>query len=215
MVKLLYRRAGFCKMELGIGLIKKGENVGKETKGNMMTKINEIIDFLETDTLYVIFSSCGLKFLSLRKDSRAELVNLKDTRIWENPRIKLLVNETYNFLRSGKHQMPLDFTSFTDFEQQVFEIVSQIEPGEIITYKGIAEKLGKPGAAQAVGNALSKNPVAYFLPTFRVLSQRGLVICRSGAGHLREKFLVHEGHDLVKLRGNYVCQRKKCRGGFF
>ena len=42
-------------MELVIGLIKKVENVGKETKGNMMTKINEIIDFLETDTLYVIF----------------------------------------------------------------------------------------------------------------------------------------------------------------
>ena len=88
--------------------------------------------------------------------------------------------------------------------------MSEIEPGKVVTYKDVAETLGKPGAAQAVGNAVGKNPVAYFLPTHRVIPQRGMAICRSGAGHLKDKLLEHEGHDLSKLRGNYVCTRKKC-----
>ena len=106
--------------------------------------------------------------------------------------------------------MPLDLADFTEFQQNVFRIVSNIEPGRIITYMGIAEILGKPGAAQAVGSAVARNPVSYFLPTHRVLPKKGLGICRSGAGYLREKLLEHEGHDLSKLRGNYVCTRKKC-----
>ena len=105
--------------------------------------------------------------------------------------------------------MPLDLTTFTNFQQIVFGVVSRIEPGKIITYKGIAEILGKPGVAQAVGSAIAKNPVSYFLLTHRVLPQKGIGICRSGAGHLREKLLLHEGHDLSLLRGNYTCTRKK------
>ena len=113
-------------------------------------------------------------------------------------------------MMTGKHEMPLDLTSFTKFQQDVFEIVGSLEPGQITTYKGIADMLGKPGAAQAVGNAIARNPVSYFLPTYRVLPRRGLGICRSGAGYLREKLLTREGHDLSRLRGNYVCSRKKC-----
>ena len=53
------------------------------------------------------------------------------------------------------------------------------------TYKGVAEILGKPGAAQAVGSAVTKNPVSYFIPTHRVLPKKGIGTCRSGAGPLR------------------------------
>ncbi len=177
-----------------------------------MTEIEAIIDFLETDTLSVTFTSRGLKYLSLRGRRGVQLITLSDFNKKEkqNPMERTVIKETFNFLNTGKHDMPLDLTAFTDFQQSVFEVISKIEPGEIITYKGIAEMLGKPGAAQAVGSATAKNPVAYFLPTHRVLPKRGIGICRSGAGYLREKLLVHEGHDLSQLRGNYVCTRKKC-----
>lgn len=106
--------------------------------------------------------------------------------------------------------MPLDLTTFTCFQQNVFEVASKIDPGKVVTYKIIAEILGKPGAAQAVGSAIAKNPVSYFLPTHRVLPKRGIGKCRSGAGYLREKLLALEGHDLSQLMGNYICARKKC-----
>lgn len=175
-------------------------------------QITEIIDFLETDTISFTYSSLGLKYLSLRGNEGTQLINLKlfiDGNE-QDPIAHLVVKETMNFLETGQHNIPLDLTGFTNFQQQVFEAVSMVKAGSIATYKNIGEALGKPGAAQAVGSAVAKNPVSYFLPTHRVLPQKGIGICRSGAGFLRNKLLIHEGHDISQLRGNYVCKRKKC-----
>ncbi len=141
-----------------------------------------------------------------------DCINLKliDDIEKQSHQTKLVIEETMNFIDTGKHNMPLDFTDFTEFQQNVFKVVGSIVPGKIATYKDIAVILGKPGGAQAVGNALGRNSVSYFLPTHRVLPQKGFGLCRSGAGHLREKLLIHEGHDLIKLTGNRVCTRKNC-----
>jgi O-6-methylguanine DNA methyltransferase len=175
-------------------------------------ELEKIIDFLGTDTIYATFSPKGLKYLSLRNNLDGQNISLRHygREPGQDPMAKRLVEETINFLQTGKHSMPLDLSSFTNFQQKVFEAVGGIEPGKVTTYKGVAELLGRPGGAQAVGNAVAKNPVAFFLPTHRVLPQKGIGICRTGAGHLREKLLIHEGHDLSQLRGNYVCTRKKC-----
>lgn len=175
-------------------------------------QINKLIDFLETDTISVTFTSKGLSYLSLRHNEGDEIIDLKDFNIekQENPMICLVVKETINFLETGQHNMPLDLGHLTDFQQTVFNAVAKIGVGNIYTYKELAIELGNPGAARAVGNAVTKNPVAYFIPTHRVLPQRGIGICKGGAGFLRDKILMLEGHDLEKLRGGYVCQRKNC-----
>lgn len=177
-----------------------------------MMAAETMIDFLETETISVTFSPTGLKYLSLRADKGGQNIDLRlvGKKQEENPIESLIIKETMNFLETGKHGMPLDLSAHSGFQQRVFQAVSTIEPGQVITYKGIAEMLGQPGAAQAVGNAVAKNPVSYFLPTHRVLPRKGIGICRSGAGHLREKLLVREGHDLSRLQGNYTCTRKKC-----
>ncbi len=173
-------------------------------------EIEEIIDFLKTDTISVTFTDEGLKFLSLMPDQGTQTINLLLAESGEDPLSKLILNETIKFFENGRHDMRLDLTGFTPFQQSVFKAVSGIERGKLVTYKDIASILGKPGAAQAVGSAAAKNPVSYFLPTHRVLPQRGIGICRSGVGHLRDRLLELEGHDISKLRGNYVCPRKKC-----
>lgn len=180
--------------------------------GGYVMNINSLIDFLETDTLSVSFSSLGLKYLSLNRNNGDEIINLKSIykEKEQNSIQYLLVKETLNFLETGNHNMILDLTEFTTFQQTVFNAVNEIKVGNISTYKFIAEILGKSGAAQAVGNAIAKNPVSYFIPTHRVLPQKGIGICKSDVGFLREKLLILEGHDITKLRGNYVCKRKKC-----
>ena len=177
-----------------------------------VVQVNKIIEFLETDTLSVTFSSNGLKYLSLRNNNGNERIDLKNfnQEKEQNPMIYMLVKETISFLETGIHNMKLDLTDFTPFQQAVFNAVFKISVGNICTYKGLAEILEKPGAAQAVGSAIAKNPVSYFIPTHRILPQKGIGICRSGAGFLREKLLILEGHDIEKLRGNYVCNRNKC-----
>ena len=172
----------------------------------------EIIGFLETDRLSITFTGEGLKYLSLRgsRGERSIRLGPADEEGERDPERELILKETKRFLETGKHGLTLDLSGFTDFQQRVFAAVSRVEPGTVTTYKGIAGRLGKPGAARAVGSAVARNPVSYFLPTHRVLPQRGIAICRTGAGYLREKLLEHEGHDLSRLRGNYVCTRKNC-----
>jgi len=174
--------------------------------------VEEIINFLETDIISVVFTTKGLKYLSLKANRDSQCINFRlvNKKREQSPVEKIIIQETLKFWETGKHSMPLDLTDFTNFQQSVFGVVSKIEPGKITTYKDVAKVLGKPGAAQAVGSAIAKNPVAYFLPTHRVLPQKGIGICRSGAGHLREKLLLHEGHDLSQLRGNYICTRRRC-----
>lgn len=175
-------------------------------------KINKIIDFLETDVISFDFSSKGLKYLSLNDISIYEHINLNDIdkEIKSSKTKKFIIDETISFLETGDHNMILDFSDFTQFQQDVFSAVSQIKPGTICSYKGIAEMIKNPGAAQAVGSAVSRNPVSYFLPTHRIVPQKGIGTCKSGAGFLREKLLIHEGHDIEKLKGNYICNRSKC-----
>ncbi len=175
-------------------------------------QINRIIEFLETDTLSATFSPTGLKYLSLRGNNGEFIINLRSFNENKNldPIVSRLVKETWVFLETGYHKMALDLSDFTPFQQTVLNAVGKIEAGNICTYKDLAQLLGKPGAARAVGNAITKNPVSYFIPTHRVVPQRGLGICRSGAGFLREKLLILEGHDIDKLRGNYICNKNKC-----
>lgn len=177
--------------------------------------ISEIIEFLETDKLSATFSPHGLKYLSLKTLNGEEIINLNaymDGVGANSDMADLLVRETVNFLETGSHNMKLDLTEFTSFQQLCFEEVSKINVGTICTYKDIAIRLGKPGGAQAVGNAISKNPVSYFIPTHRVIPQKGFIICRSGAGFLREKLLRHEGLDMDSIK-SYVCNKKKCTMG--
>lgn len=165
-------------------------------------RINEIISFLETDKLSVTFSDKGLKYLSLGDNGDKDIVRLSviDKIDLLDPMVGRLIQETNNFLETGSHKMPLDLGDHTPFQQMVFHAVNKVGVGNICTYKELAMEIGRPNAARAVGSALAKNPVAYFIPTHRILPQRGIGTCRSGAGYLREKLLIHEGHDIEKLR---------------
>ena len=61
----------------------------------------------------------------------------------------------------------------TEFERAVLVATFKIPKGKVSTYKGIAEKIGKPCAYRAVGNALHKNPLAPIVPCHRVVKSDG------------------------------------------
>ena len=44
-----------------------------------------------------------------------------------------------------------------NFKEKVLKIVAKIPKNKVLTYKGVAQKAGKPKAYRAVGNILSKN----------------------------------------------------------
>jgi AraC family transcriptional regulator of adaptative response/methylated-DNA-[protein]-cysteine methyltransferase len=61
----------------------------------------------------------------------------------------------------------------TDFEVRVWETLLGIPMGKASTYSDIAQKLGKPKAARAVGAAVGKNPMSFVVPCHRVLGRSG------------------------------------------
>ena len=61
----------------------------------------------------------------------------------------------------------------TAFEWQVLSAALQIPFGETRSYKWVAERIGKPKAVRAVGQALKKNPFAPLIPCHRVVKSDG------------------------------------------
>ena len=66
--------------------------------------------------------------------------------------------------------VPLDMTDVPAFNRRVYEITRTIPPGRTLTYGEVAARLGDPGAARAVGQALGHNPFAPVVPCHRVLA---------------------------------------------
>lgn len=61
----------------------------------------------------------------------------------------------------------------TDFEVRVWQALLRIPLGRAATYSGIAQHIGRPSAARAVGAAVGKNPISFVVPCHRVLGRSG------------------------------------------
>ena len=64
----------------------------------------------------------------------------------------------------------LDMSALPAFHRRVYALVRDIGPAYTATYGEIAQRMGEPGAARAVGQALAKNPFAPVVPCHRVLA---------------------------------------------
>ncbi len=67
----------------------------------------------------------------------------------------------------------LDLRGAPAFHRRVFEAARRLGPGQTCTYGELAEAIGEPAAARAVGQALGANPCAVIVPCHRVLAARG------------------------------------------
>ena len=61
----------------------------------------------------------------------------------------------------------------TNFQQRVWKALLTIPYGETRSYGEIAEQIGVPGAARAVGLANGHNPIAIVVPCHRVIGASG------------------------------------------
>lgn len=77
------------------------------------------------------------------------------------------------------------------FNEQVYDIVSKIPAGRVITYGEIARMIGKPRAARFVGFAMN-NSRAEHLPWHRVTFADGR-LCNDAWGEIQYKTLKSEG----------------------
>lgn len=65
-------------------------------------------------------------------------------------------------------------TRGTPFQHQVWDVLGRIPRGSTLTYQEVANAIGKPSAARAVGRACGANPLAILIPCHRVIKTSGL-----------------------------------------
>ncbi len=87
----------------------------------------------------------------------------------------------------------------TKFMQEVWTALQEIPYGETRTYGQIAQIIGKPKAARAVGMANHRNPIPIIIPCHRVIGSNGKLV-GYGLGMEKKEFLLTlEGIDKNEL----------------
>jgi methylated-DNA-[protein]-cysteine S-methyltransferase len=83
--------------------------------------------------------------------------------------------------------------SGTPFQLKVWAALCSIPVGETLSYRGLAERIGKPSAVRAVGLANGANPIALVVPCHRVIGTNGSLTGYGGGLHRKQWLLAHEG----------------------
>ena len=101
--------------------------------------------------------------------------------------------ESYFFGKQTPITFPLQ-PKGTIFQERVWKILQEIPYGETMTYGEIAQRIAKEKgvatySAQAVGQAVGKNPISILIPCHRVLGKNGALTGYAGGVHRKEHLL--------------------------
>jgi methylated-DNA-[protein]-cysteine S-methyltransferase len=95
----------------------------------------------------------------------------------------------------------------TDWDRLVLGAVRQLAWGETIGYGELAERIGRRGAARAVGGAVGRNPIGLLIPCHRVIAGDG-TLGGYGGGWLGEReALLEIKTTLLAREGNHPLRR--------
>ena len=92
----------------------------------------------------------------------------------------------------------LDFPRATHFQREVWEITRLIPYGETRSYAWVAERIKKPRAVRAVGQALGKNPLPIIVPCHRVVASDGKLGGFSGGVEMKRYLLSLEASASIR-----------------
>ncbi|MER5267087.1 methylated-DNA--[protein]-cysteine S-methyltransferase [Actinosynnema sp. NPDC002837] len=95
--------------------------------------------------------------------------------------------------------LPLDPIG-TPFQRTVWRALAEIPYGETVTYGELAQRLGRPSAARAVGLANGRNPIGIIVPCHRVVGANGDLTGYGGGLERKRQLLDFEqGSDDYRL----------------
>lgn len=86
----------------------------------------------------------------------------------------------------------------TPFQLSVWRALTGIGWGQTLSYAQLAEQIGAPGAARAVGMANAQNPCLIVLPCHRVIGSSGMLTGYAG-GLLRKQWLLQHEQQVLQL----------------
>ena len=118
----------------------------------------------------------GICFMRFSDDPSAALDELRA----EYPNARLIGQETAfhrqvaDIFRTRHGRITLHIKG-TPFQLKVWQALLNIPAGSLQSYGTVAQRIGSPNAARAVGTAIGQNPVALLIPCHRVIRESGII----------------------------------------
>ena len=101
--------------------------------------------------------------------------------------------------RTLEHHAKVDLTLVkSEFDRAVLKRLYRTRRGQTISYAELAEAVGKPQAARAVGGAMRRNPLPILVPCHRVLRAGGELGHYTGGVEKKIWLLEFEGFALAR-----------------
>ena len=142
--------------------------------------------------LHICSTTSDIRFLSFFPMSRGELISgstpLPARKLLERAADQL---EQYFGGTRTEFELPL-LAEGTEFRERVWQALREIPYGEVESYGQLAQRIGKPKAARAVGQANHHNPISIVIPCHRVIGADGSLTGFGGGLTCKSTLLQHE-----------------------
>ncbi len=142
--------------------------------------------------IWLVYGEKGLSLLTFSREAFISSVMEMDQEVVMDPRpFEEVVRLLESYFCGGR----VDFKGIAidpkggAFDRQVWRILQEIPYGEVRTYRWVAERLGRPGAVRAVGQACRRNPLPIIIPCHRVVRASGEVGGYRGGVDLKRALL--------------------------
>ncbi|MFH8343213.1 methylated-DNA--[protein]-cysteine S-methyltransferase [Streptomyces sp. NPDC018045] len=90
--------------------------------------------------------------------------------------------------------VPLDWSLSSGFNERVLRaLAAHVAYGTVVGYQDLADRVGEPGAARAVGAAMGSNPLPVVVPCHRVIASDGGIGGFGGGLETKRRLLALEG----------------------
>ena len=146
--------------------------------------------------LTLVASDVGLRAVlwPIEREGRVRLVDVEpgDHPVLTETAAQL---EAYFDGSRTEFDLPLDLVG-TDFQVEVWRLLTTIAFGHTSTYGAHAGRLGRPTASQAVGGAIGRNPISIVVPCHRVVGASGALTGFAGGVEAKRWLLDHERGSL-------------------
>jgi methylated-DNA-[protein]-cysteine S-methyltransferase len=142
----------------------------------------------------ILGSPAGLRRVIWQATSEKQTLNSLGVNGAVKGRYDELVRRFKDYFSGKRVYFPdkLDLNGSTPFQCAVWQAARLIPYGQTKSYGWIAKKIGKPGAARAVGQALGRNPLLIVVPCHRVIAGDGKLGGFTGGLKLKKYLLALE-----------------------
>jgi len=97
------------------------------------------------------------------------------TLVEDQQQTQTLIEQIFPAESSSNRQAVNLLLRGTNFQIKVWEALLKIPAGAVASYEDVAQMIGQPDAARAVGSAVGANNIAYLIPCHRVIRKSGVI----------------------------------------